>query len=212
MQVLKRVLVLGIIFSLSFIAVCEAQMPGAEGTENQVTEPAAGVPEAGNEVSLPQALPSVSQEAAVPVSEEVSKSAEPAAEKTAEWVWGEVVSVDKENKQLVIKHLDYDTYEEVQTALKLDDKTLLENVTDLGEIQPRDHVTVDYRVEKGSNLVGLIVVEKPKETTPRTGVETEQAPAETLAPEAALGPVTPQTPADMQAVPEEAVQPQEVVK
>jgi hypothetical protein len=84
----------------------------------------------------------------------------PAAQKTTEWVWGEVVSVDKDNRQLTVKHLDYDTYDEIQTVLTLDDKTLLENVSDLGEVQPGDHVTVDYRSEAGSNIAGLIVVEK----------------------------------------------------
>ncbi|MBI5874066.1 MAG: hypothetical protein HZB36_08050 [Candidatus Omnitrophica bacterium] len=92
---------------------------------------------------------------------QVEEQAIPASDqKTTEWVWGEVVSVDKDNRQLTVKHLDYDTYDEIQTVLTLDDKTLLENVSDLGEVQPGDHVTVDYRSEAGSNIAGLMVIEK----------------------------------------------------
>jgi len=162
MKVSKLVLVFGVIFSLSFIAVGAAQDQQADSTRS---------------------APDASQEVVAPMEEAVA----PAAEKTTEWVWGEVVSVDKENKELVIKHLDYDTYEEVQTALKLDDKTLLENVTDLGEIQPRDHVTVDYKADKGSNIAGLIVIEKSKETTPLVEVKTDQVSVKILDPEAAPG-------------------------
>lgn len=110
---------------------------------------------------------------------------EPAQEKvpTNEWVWGEVVSVDKDNKQFVIKHLDYDTYEEVQTTLKVDDKTLLENATDLSEIKQGDHVTVDYKIADGINTAGLVVVDK-KELTEASAVVEAPAAVETPAPAA----------------------------
>jgi len=84
----------------------------------------------------------------------------PANEKKTEWVWGEVVSVDQANKQIVIKHLDYESYEEVQTTLTINEKTLFENVTDLAGIKAGDHITVDYNIEDKNNIADLVVVEK----------------------------------------------------
>lgn len=79
----------------------------------------------------------------------------------SDWLWGEVVSVDPQKPQLVIKHLDYDTYEEVQKTLVLTPKTLYENVQTLSEISPGDNVTVDYKKKEDAELiVGMIVVEK----------------------------------------------------
>ncbi len=114
------------------------------------------------------------------------------APKSTEWVWGEVVSVDADKKLIVIKHLDYETYEEVQTALTIADKTLFENVANLAEIKAGDHLTADFRVASGTNVADLIVVEKEAsmgaaagtETTEEDkGVPTEDQPAPKVAPE-----------------------------
>lgn len=113
--------------------------------------------EAVQEVAAQQAEPAVPEES---VTKDVTQEAQPTSINSTEWVWGEVVSVDTINKQLVLKHLDYDTYEEVQTTLKMDNKTLLENVSELGDIQSGDHVTVDYVIQNGDNVAGLVVVEK----------------------------------------------------
>ncbi|HQP91227.1 MAG TPA: hypothetical protein PLU24_00960 [Candidatus Omnitrophota bacterium] len=93
---------------------------------------------------------------------------------STEWIWGEVVGVNAENREISLKHLDYDTYEEVQITIKLDDKTLLENVIELGEVKPGDHVTVDYKVQDGVNLAGLIVVEKKEAQTDDLGSAKEE--------------------------------------
>lgn len=100
----------------------------------------------------------------------------PANEKKTEWVWGEVVSVDSANKQIVIKHLDYESYEEVQTTLIINEKTLFENVTDLTEIKAGDHITVDYNIEDKNNIADLVVVEKT-EAAPQGSAK--EKPAET---------------------------------
>ena len=100
----------------------------------------------------------------------------PANEKKTEWVWGEVVSVDPANKQIVIKHLDYESYEEVQTTLIINEKTLFENVTDLTGIKAGDHITVDYNIEGKNNIADLVVVEKG-EAAPQGSAK--EKPAET---------------------------------
>ena len=96
--------------------------------------------------------------AAVAATPEVAVEKTP--EKTLEWVWGEVVAVAPQNKEIVIKHLDYETYEEVQMTLKVTDKTAFENASQLSDIRLKDHITVDYYVKDGANVAELIVVEK----------------------------------------------------
>ncbi len=81
----------------------------------------------------------------------------------AEWVWGRVVSVDPDNHSMTIKHIDYDTYEDVSTVLKTNDKTLFENVTSLDDVVIGDHVTVDYTPSQDLNIAGLVVVDKAQE-------------------------------------------------
>lgn len=174
------VLIIGIIIfvvialaGVSFAQEEQAQVSTAVSSEVPVeATPVVEEPVAALEPAVPAMV-----EAAVPVIEEApvqpevvvvetpaeplaKPAAMPAGEKVAEWVWGEVVSVDEANKQLVIKHLDYETYEEVQTTLSLGDKTLLENAAGLNEVKPGDYVTVDYTKEGSANIAGLIVVEK----------------------------------------------------
>ncbi len=111
--------------------------------------------------------------------ETVAKESEAAQEvDSTEWVWGEVVSTDANKKEVVIKHLNYDTYEEVQTTITLNDKTLLENAADLSAISSGDHVTVDYKVQDGANVAGLIVVEKKEAATENTTETAAEAPKE----------------------------------
>jgi len=131
---------------------------------------------------VPQAEPAVSEK---PVEKDVSQEAQSPSINSTEWVWGEVVSVDTVNKQLVLKHLDYDTYEEVQTTLKMDNKTLLENVSELGDIQSGDHVTVDYVIQNGDNIAGLVVVEK-KEAQKETVEASKDEPAVVEEPSASV--------------------------
>ena len=113
-----------------------------------------------NEVSVPEMVMNAVSAPEAAANEEQIPQEEKAPEKTTEWVWGEVVSVDPVGKQVVVKHLDYESYEEVQLTLKVDDSTQFENVTDLTQIKQGDHITVDYKPKDGSNIADLIVVEK----------------------------------------------------
>lgn len=82
-------------------------------------------------------------------------------EAPTEWVWGEVVSTDQEVPSVTIKHLDYNTYEEVKTTLLLTGKTLFENAKNLSEIKAGDRITADYRVQDGKSVAEMIVVDRP---------------------------------------------------
>ncbi|MDD5574596.1 MAG: hypothetical protein PHH75_05400 [Candidatus Omnitrophica bacterium] len=98
-------------------------------------------------------------------------------EAPTEWVWGEVVSVDPSSSSITIKHLDYNTYEEVKTVLKLKDKTLFENVKDATEIAPGDHITADYRMQAGQSMVEMIVVDRPAAGQPKDDSSPVEEPA-----------------------------------
>lgn len=212
MKVLGKAWVTVIIFSMIFVfASCllaqdaEQQAPPAETTvaANATVEPAAVVTPTSLPVPTEMPEPAVKAEPIAPV-----EMPAPAEVKPAEWVWGEVVSVDTEKKQIVLKHLDYDTYEEVQTTLNVGDKTLFENVVGLGEIKIGNHLTADFKIVSGSNIADLVVVEKDvqeESAAPETLVqpETAAAPEATVAPELIIAPTpAPQAPA---AVPAQAV-------
>ncbi|MEK7849324.1 MAG: hypothetical protein AAB213_00675 [Candidatus Omnitrophota bacterium] len=182
MKVLRRVWVLGIIFSMIFVFASCLLAQEAE----QETAPAETVANVETTQAEP-AAPAVSIEPAMPA--ESAVSAAPAEAKPTEWVWGEVVSVDTENKQIVLKHLDYDTYEEVQTTLKVGDKTLFENVAALGEIKAGNHLTADFKIVAGSNIADLIVVEKDvQEESVASETAVAPVPETTVAPEAVVLP------------------------
>ncbi|QAT16281.1 hypothetical protein BU251_00260 [Candidatus Velamenicoccus archaeovorus] len=149
----------------------ETAVPAGEGAPAQA--PAEGAPQT-------TAAPAAAAASAVPMTAAVSAGADQKAvqaiaetapqakvmeikdeEAPTEWVWGEVVSTDKEVPSVTIKHLDYNTYEEVKTTLLLTGKTLFENVKDLSEIKAGDRITADYRVQDGKSVAEMIVVDRP---------------------------------------------------
>lgn len=101
-----------------------------------------------------------------------------------QWVWGEVSSVDMQNKAILVKYLDYETDQEKQININVDDKTTYENIKLIDEIKPKDTVSIDYIVSPdGKNIAKNISVEKPENTQEHAqeGNITEQkasAPAE----------------------------------
>jgi hypothetical protein len=102
------------------------------------------------------------QEATAVASAQESDSASIAGPdaKVPEWVWGEVTSVDKDNAQFEIKHLDYETYEEVTKVIKANEKTLFENAGAVGDLKIGDKVTIDYMTKDGAAVAELVVLEK----------------------------------------------------
>ncbi|MFA4989553.1 MAG: hypothetical protein WC576_02140 [Candidatus Omnitrophota bacterium] len=81
-------------------------------------------------------------------------------ESDTQWVWGEVISVDTQNKTLTLKYLDYDTDEEKELLLTVDNLTGYENVKSLEEIQAKDSVSIDYISSAGKNTARSISLEK----------------------------------------------------
>jgi hypothetical protein len=84
-----------------------------------------------------------------------------------QWVWGEVVTVDLQNKTVFVKYLDYESDQEKEMGVAADDKTTFENVASVDELKPKDTVSIDYVSVEGKNIAKNISVEK---------LETQQAP------------------------------------
>lgn len=80
-----------------------------------------------------------------------------------QWVWGEVVNLDPQNKAILVKYLDYENDQEKEISIKTDDSTTFENFKSLDEIKPNDEVSIDYIVTSdGTNLAKNIGLEKPE--------------------------------------------------
>ena len=130
-----------------------------------------------------QVLAQPAVEAAAPV--EAATLATPAVEAKTEteiqWVWGEVVSTNPINNELLVKYVDYDTDSEKEITIGTDDKTTYENAKSIDEIKVRDSVSIDYAISAdGKNLALNISLEKP-EVVSSIEEETsapEMAPAE----------------------------------
>ncbi len=99
-------------------------------------------------------------------------------EPETQWLWGEVISVDIQKNELLVKCLDYETDQEKEVAIAVDDKTTYENIKALLEIKPQDTVSVDYMVNpEGKNIAKNISVEKPQaEPAPQEGAVGEVKP------------------------------------
>lgn len=82
-----------------------------------------------------------------------------------QWVWGEVSSMDTQNKAILVKYLDYETDQEKEIIINTDDKTTYENIKSIDEIKQKDTVSIDYIVSPdGKNIAKNISVEKPENT------------------------------------------------
>jgi len=98
-------------------------------------------------------------------------------EEEYQWVWGEVVSVDAQNKLINIKYLDYESDTEKEMSFVIDDKTNFEGVNSLSDIKVNDTVSIDYIIKDNKNIARTISVEKPEDVT--TEATPNLTPAET---------------------------------
>jgi hypothetical protein len=104
----------------------------------------------------------------------VAESASEQDDGEMQWVWGEVVSVDTANKSVVVKCLDYETDQEKNMIVLLDDKTLYDNIKTIDEIKPKDTLSIDYIVKPGDKNIARNV---SKETAEVVGdAEQQQTP------------------------------------
>ena len=133
----RTVFVLGIIISLVIVSVSFAQ--------------GSATPDAG--------------QVAAPV--EVAATATPAVsglESEMQWLWGKAVTVDIEKNEIMVRYQDYDTDEEKEMFITVDDKTGFENVRSLAQVQPQDTLSIDYKVTTdGKNTAKNISVEKAQD-------------------------------------------------
>ena len=48
-----------------------------------------------------------------------------------QWAWGEVVSLDSPAQTITLKYLDYETDQEKELVVAVDEKTVFENIKDI---------------------------------------------------------------------------------
>lgn len=136
-MVTKKVCTLGIITFLFFL--------GASSVFGQ--EQPAQIP-----VTTPEMQNMVAEEGLVSDSKESE----------TQWLYGDVINLDPQNKTILVKTLDYETDQEKEVAIATDEKTTFENIKSLDEIKPNDTVSVDYVVSPdGNNLAKNISLERP---------------------------------------------------
>jgi len=87
------------------------------------------------------------------------------SEPEIQWVWGEVVTLDTQNKMILVKYLDYESDQEKEININADDKTTYENIKSIDDLTPKDTVSIDYIVSPdGKNIAKNISIEKPENT------------------------------------------------
>jgi hypothetical protein len=156
----KTALVIGIIFSLALVSTVLAQ--------DTTVQQAPATPEA--QVPAPPAAPAETPAQAPAIQ----------AEPEIQWLWGEAVSVDPQKNEVVVKYQDFDAEQEKEMSVLADDKTTFENVKSLAEIQPKDTVSIDYKVTAdGKNIAKNVSVEKAEtpEAVSGSGAPAAEAPA-----------------------------------
>jgi len=121
--------------------------------------------------------------------------AQEANEINMQWVWGEVVSLDSQAKTVILKYLDYETDQEKELALVIDEKTTYENIKSFDEIKVKDILSIDYAAgPEDKNVAKNISLEKPDALPPVSAQDIKDAKpvlAQPIAkPETAAGPST----------------------
>jgi hypothetical protein len=141
--------------------------PTSQEPQEQVQAPAEPVAESAVESTpAPEAMPVKTLE--------TSEAIPAAADLETQWVWGEVTSLDPQNKQVTINYFDYETDAEKEVKLLIDDKTKYENINSLSDLKLHDTISVDYVLSAdGQYNARNISVEKPEESA---------APAEAATP------------------------------
>ena len=77
-----------------------------------------------------------------------------------QWLWGEVVSVNPDKNEILVRYMDYDNEEMKEITVTVDEDTTYENVESLAKIKPKDTLSIDYIItEEGKNLAKLVSFE-----------------------------------------------------
>jgi hypothetical protein len=83
-------------------------------------------------------------------------------ENDMQWAWGEVMNLDNQANVITLKYLDYETDQEQELVLVVDEKTTFENIKDFSELKLKDTLSIDYMIgEDNKNIAKNISFEKP---------------------------------------------------
>ena len=97
-------------------------------------------------------------------------------ESDTQWVWGEVVNLDGAGKIITLKYLDYETDQEKDILLAVDEKTAFENIKSFDEIKAKDTLSIDYMVAPdGKNIAKNIGLESPDSSAAVSAQVVEEA-------------------------------------
>lgn len=144
----------------------------------------------------PVALP------ADPVTVSGDQQAEPKNTNETQWAWGEVTNLDAQAKTITLKYLDYETDQEKELVLSVDEKTAFENINNFEGIKIKDTLSIDYTTgSDGKNIAKNISFEK-SDSSP-AAVAPDPA-TQVSAPEAAQPTVMPETVTEIPAPASEA--------
>lgn len=102
------------------------------------------------------------QDAPVPPEEKIISEAGPVGENVS-WVWGEVKSVDYSSSSLTILYMDYQTDDERELALTVNQDTKFEGISDFNSLKAGDTAGIDYVTDIDKNIAKNISVEKLEE-------------------------------------------------
>ncbi|MDD5692134.1 MAG: hypothetical protein PHP10_03035 [Candidatus Omnitrophica bacterium] len=95
-------------------------------------------------------------------------------ENNAQWAWGEVTNLDGQAKTLTLKYLDYETDQEKELILAVDENTTYDNIKNFDEIKVKDALSVDYAAGPGDKYIAKnISLETPDTTVPQPAASTE---------------------------------------
>ena len=86
-----------------------------------------------------------------------------------QWLWGEIVAVNSQNKEMKVKYIDYESDTEKEVNISVDDKTTFENVDTLDTIKPQDGVSIDYIISDTGKFIAKNVSLEKAEDMEETG-------------------------------------------
>ncbi len=87
-------------------------------------------------------------------------------ESDMQWAWGEVANIDNQAQTVTLKYLDYETDQEKELVLVVDEKTVFENIKDFYQLKEKDTLSVDYMVGvDNKNIAKTISFENPDDSS-----------------------------------------------
>ncbi|MCX5693797.1 MAG: hypothetical protein NT014_01490 [Candidatus Omnitrophica bacterium] len=116
--------------------------------------------------------------AAVPVDSAVAVSSQqPNLQNDLQWAWGEVTNLDSQSKTLTLKYLDYETDQEKDLVLVVDESTTFENIKDFSQLKVKDTLSIDYMIGADNrNIAKNISFEKPDVSSSTAAPAAENTP------------------------------------